>query len=132
MLNKLFFCLLIISSLVSNDLHAGRSRSNGDLKNDIVRTQGSYHANQHRDTTLDTTFARGTRLLQFRSNNTHTLAKFLLLTTVMELVSPPDVEVSSSSLNVITVLLQLEVLPMLPFFLLIPFLFKIRLFSFIA
>lgn len=99
MLNKLFFCLLIISSLLSNSLHAGRGRSNGDLKNDIVRTQGSYHANQHRNTTLDTTVDKGARLLQFRSNNTHTLVQFLLLTTVMELVSPPDVDVSSSSLK---------------------------------
>lgn len=99
MLNKLFFCLLIISSLLLNNLLAGRGGSNGDLKNDIVRTQGSYHANQHRDTTLDTTFDRGTRLLQFRSNHTHTLVHFLLLTTVMELVSLPDVDVSSSSLK---------------------------------
>lgn len=99
MLNKLFFYLLIISSLLSSNLHAGGGRSNGDLKNDIVRTQGSYHANQHRDTTLDTTFDRGARLLQFRSNNTHRLVQFLFLTTIMESVSPPDVGVSSSSLK---------------------------------
>lgn len=98
-LNKLFFCLLIIGALLSNDLHAGRGGANDDWKNDTVRVQGLYHANQHKYTTLDTTFDKGARLLQFGSNSTHKLVQFILLTTIMELVNPPDVGVFSSSLK---------------------------------
>ena len=95
MLNKLFFCLLIINSLLSSDLYAGKRKSKGDWENSLVHIQGKHHAKQYRDTIFDTTL--NSKPLQFR-RNTHLIVQLLLLATIMDLVSPPtDLSASSSS-----------------------------------